>query len=408
MEVYVARQPIFNQNEEVIAYELLYRKNEINKYISFNPDKATIDVLVNSFLNIGISDISKGKPCFINFTKSLLDLEIPTFFQPYEIVIEILEHITPSPELITICKQLKELGYTIVLDDFIFDETNPYLHDLIQYIDILKIDFQTTSHTILDKIGEFAKKHSVKLLAEKVETREQFELAKSKGFTYFQGYFFAKPVVLSSHDIPTYFRVYHQIIEKIYEEEPDFNEIATLIEKDLSLSYKLLKLINSPALRPKHKIYSIRQALAYLGLKEIEKWVNVLALRDIFGKSNVSIEIFYTSLVRAKMCDEINKLRNASSENADTGYFILGLFSMLDAILGIPMETILQELPIADEVCDALLGKNNEHKQVLDLVKKLEKGEWEEVNQRCQSLEIDEHAVYNKYKHALKWSFQIF
>lgn len=407
MEVYVARQPIFNESEDVVAYELLYRKNEINKYTSLNPDKATIDVLVNSFLNIGLSDISQGKPCFINFTKGLLDLDVPTYFKPCEIVIEILEHITPSPELIHICKNLKHLGHTIVLDDFIFDDTNPHLFELIQYVDILKIDFQTTSHTMLDTIRTFANSHNVKLLAEKVETREQFELAKSKGFTYFQGYFFAKPVVLSSHDVPTYFHVYHEIIEKLYEEEPDFNEIATLIETDLSLSYKLLKLINSPALRPKNKIYSIRQALAYLGLKELEKWVNVLALRDIFGKSDVSIEVFYTCLARAKMCDEINKLRNAASANTDTGYFIMGLFSMMDSILGIPMEKILKDLPIADEVCDALQEKNNEHKQVLDLVKSLEQGHWEEVSKKCQLLQIEEHSLYSKYKHALKWSFQI-
>ncbi|VEF46219.1 acyl-CoA-binding protein [Bacillus freudenreichii] len=403
MEVFVARQPIFNKKEDVFAYELLYRSNEVNKFPSIDGDKATAEVIINSFFNIGINELSQGKPCFINFTKKLLELKVPTYFEPRDIVVEILEDVPRTMELIRICKNLKKHGYTIALDDFIIDEENPFLAELFKYIDIIKVDMLNTSVSMRQRIETVAKSNNIKLLAEKVETREEFEQARERGYDYFQGYFFSKPVILSSHDIPSYFHSYYEIMQMLSEKEPDIQAIAQLIESDLSLSFKLLKLINSPAIRTKNKVHSITQAIVLLGLIEIRKWVYVLAVRDTPVKqSEKSKELMQTCLIRGKMCESLGKLFNRSSSNS--GYFMTGMFSLMDCIMGIPMKKILNDLPLSDDICDALKGENNHYKKVLDLVAAAENGDWETVHEMCKTFQIEESEVYQIYKEALLWS----
>ena len=234
MEVFVARQPIFNAKEDIISYELLYRNNNENVFPNINGDQATTDVLINSFLNIGINELSNGKPCFINFTENLLHLRLPTYFQPDDIVVEILENVIPNTKIIDICKELKQLGYKIALDDFIYNDDNPHFYEYIQYADIIKVDMLQTPPATLTKIEAIARVLNIKLLAEKVETRGEYEVLKQKGYDFFQGYFFSKPVIVSAHDIPTYFHSYIDIIKNLSMTEPNIDVIASLIERDLS------------------------------------------------------------------------------------------------------------------------------------------------------------------------------
>ncbi len=380
MEVFVARQPIFNAKEDIISYELLYRNN-----------------------NIGINELSNGKPCFINFTENLLQLRLPTYFQPNDIVVEILENVIPNSQIIDICKELKDLGYKIALDDFIYNDENPHFYKYIQYADIIKVDMLQTPPATLKKIEAMARVLNIKLLAEKVETRAEYEVLKQKGYDFFQGYFFSKPVIVSAHDIPTYFHSYIDIIKNLSLTEPNIDIIASLIERDLSLSYKLLKLINSPAFRPSKKINSIKQAIVLLGLIELQKWVYVLSVRDtIIGKSEMSDEVMHTSLTRAKMCESIVQLWGQSSSSA--GYFMTGMFSLMDAITGAPMEQLLKELPISDEICQALMGNENQYQKVLNLVVAVEQGRWSTVTEKCQLYQIDEKELFTIYRDSLSWA----
>ena len=358
MKVFVARQPIFNANEDICAYELLYRSNEVNTFPNINGDQATTDVIINSFMNIGIEELSNGRPCFINFTENLLQLRLPTYFQPRDIVVEILESVIPNAQIIDICKELKQLGYKIALDDFIYNDDNPYFYKYLKYADIIKVDILHTSLEIRNKIETMARLMNKKLLAEKVETREEYEELKTKGYDYFQGYFFSKPAIVSAHDIPTYFHSYIDLIKNLSMTEPNVGAIAELIERDLSLSHKLLKLINSTAFRPQKKIHSIKQAIVLLGLIDIQKWVYVLSVRDtLIRKSEMSDEVIRISLTRGKMCESIVQLRKKSSTKA--GYFMTGMFSLMDTITGAPMEKLLKDLPISDDICQALMGHEN-------------------------------------------------
>ncbi|WML44972.1 HDOD domain-containing protein [Neobacillus sp. PS3-40] len=402
MEVFVARQPIFTNKKEVFGYELLYRNNLENKFPNINGDEATAEVIINSFLTIGIDEISNGKPCFLNFTEKLLQLKLPTYFKPHEIVVEILETVEPNPELLKICKELKSLGYQIALDDFVLDEQNQFTFNLFPFVDIIKVDFQNTTFKMRTKIEKIAKERKIKLLAEKVETRQEFIQATLRGYHYFQGYFFAEPAIVSTKDIPTYFHSYLELINNLSEVEPRIDLIAKWIEQDLSLSYKLLKLINSPAFRPKQKIKSIQQAIVMLGLIEIKKWIYVLSVRDLSGrKQDFTNELITISLTRAKMCELLVREKGRSSNST---YFLTGMFSLMDSLLNTSMEMVLVALPLHEDICDALKGKKNHLKEMLELVIAVEKGNWEDFGEICNKFGFKENQVLTQYHQALKWS----
>ncbi|HEY4553804.1 MAG TPA: HDOD domain-containing protein [Bacillaceae bacterium] len=403
MDVFVARQPILNKKEELVGYEVLYRNTEINAFPIIDGDQATADVIVNGFLNIGIHELSAGQPCFINFTETLLRLKVPAYFHPRDIVVEILETVEITEEIITICKELNELGYTIALDDFTHVDHNCFYTELLKYVHIIKVDFLNASMETRTKIENLAKKNKIKLLAEKVETREQFREAKEKGYDFFQGYFFSKPDIVSSYDIPTSFLSYFQVMKKIGEEDIDIPVISQLIEQDLSLSHKLLKLINSPAFRPIHKIKSIRQAIVLLGLREIQKWVYVLALRENKGFSKkLSSEVIRLSLTRAMLCEKLAGKRLARED--DAGYFLTGMLSLMDSITRVPMEEILRELPLSQAIHDALTGKDSPLKEVLDLVIAVERGNWRIMEELAAALKLSELDIRHAYQESCKWA----
>jgi c-di-GMP-related signal transduction protein len=406
MEVFVARQPIFDVNEEKAAYELLYRHNQLNIFPNIDGDTATADVIINSFLNIGIDALSSGKPCFINFTENLLKLRVPTYFNPREIVVEVLESVEPSRGVVDICLELKRLGYKIALDDFIFNESNPFCKELMKAADFVKVDFQSTTEEMRGSIEVLSNLLGYKLIAEKVETELQYQEARQKGYHYFQGYFFSKPKIIASHDVPVYFHSYYSIIQSLEMAEPSIDVISGLIEQDLSLSYKLLKLINSPAYRPKHKIHSIRQAIVLLGLMEIKRWIYVLAVREqVAHRKKLENEVITLCLTRAKMCELTAK--NIKGTINTSSYFLTGMFSLMDTILSVPMVKILDDLPLNDEICDALIGKSNELKDMLELVISVEKADWNELEKKMRSLNLTEQDISESYQLACQWAKEL-
>ncbi|MED1205402.1 EAL and HDOD domain-containing protein [Heyndrickxia acidicola] len=405
MEVFVARQPIFNRREEVAAYELLYREKSISTYSQFNGDQATVDVLINSFLNIGIEELSSGHPCFINFTFSLLQKKIPGYFHPGEIVVEILETIEPSSELVAICKELKRQGYKMALDDFDFQEHNPYSYELFKYVDMIKVDFVNTSALNRKRIETISKEFNLTLVAEKIETREEYLEARKLGYSLFQGFFFSQPVTIASEDVPSFFISYYQILRALFEKEPNFRLISERIENDLSLSYKLLKLINSPAFRPKRKIQSIRQAIILLGLKEIQKWIYILSLRENTGPVyRIKDEVIKLTLIRAKMAESLGeKLTGGPAPN----YFLAGMFSLMETILSVPMEKILNKLSLEDDICDALCGKESIMHSVLLLIISVERADWDKTDALMLKLGLPLNSLHRIYYDACSWSEKI-
>lgn len=403
MDVYVAKQPIFNEKEEVIAYELLYRNSPTNGYSHTDGDKATTEVIVNSFLNIGLGDLSNGKPCFINFTENLLKLKLPTYFTPLSIVVEILENVKATPEVIELCKELKSYGYTIALDDFFLLHGDEHVLALLEYVDIIKIDFRSTTREARNQLMDYLKPFNLKFLAEKVETREEYEQATQDGYSYFQGYFFSKPVILQSHDIPSYYYSYLLVLEELDMPVPDIDHITHVIEKDLSISYKLLKLINSPTIRPKYEVSSIKQAVVLLGLIEIKKWIYVLSIKGVGESDEASKEIIHLSLTRAKLGELLGKYMGIKPIESSK-YFLLGMFSLIDTILRVPIDKVLAELPLSADIKSALTGTDGDLYYVLELIKSLERMQLSNKLFSTLTPNLTESNLFEIYSEANIWA----
>jgi len=401
MEVFVARQPIFTKNKNVFAYELLYRSGKQNFYDHTDGDQATSDVITNSFSVIGIDTLTGGKRAFINFTQNLLKKEMATIIPPGSVVIELLEDIVPDEEILAACRKLKQLGYTLALDDFVaFNKISP----LIDLADIIKVDFLKAKPDDWKAIPREIGNGRIRFLAEKVETLEQYEEAMACGYSYFQGYFFSKPEIFSGQDLAPYKLNYLRIIQEINRFGGDFDRIEEIVKQDVSLSYKLLRLINSAAFGLVTKVTSIKYCLVLLGIKEFVKWVTLVSLRNI-GEDKPD-ELIILSLIRARFAELLAPevgLRERSSD-----LFLMGMFSMIDALMDKPLQEIIDEIPVADDVKDALLGNVNPLREIYDVIIAYERGEWDVLAEKTARLDVPESEVSRLYITALQWVQQIF
>jgi EAL and modified HD-GYP domain-containing signal transduction protein len=400
MDIFVARQPIFDRNQKIISYELLFRSNGDNYYNATDGDGATLDVITNSFTLIGLKNLTNNKKAFINFTEGLILKGTPLLLPKDKIVIEILETVSPTRELIECCKNLKNMGYVLALDDFVFSLA---YKPLMELADIIKVDFLATKGKDRAEIMKKVSNPAVRFLAEKVETIGEFEEAVKLGYSYFQGYFFSRPTILTSKEIPVNKLYNFQIIKFIYEGSDELDELEEVIKKDVSLSYKLLRYINSASFGFKRNIQSIRQALVLMGKRELVKWITIVTLRSFIDKQNEAI--MDAAVVRAKfgemIANSIN-LKNRASE-----VFIMGMFSNIDALLNMPMEQALVDIPIAEDIKLALLGNNNIFKGIIDLILSYEKADWETFSNISKNLNISEMKVATMYTEALEWSTKL-
>lgn len=404
MEVFVARQPIFNIEEEIVGYELLYRKDLTNVFPYIDGDQATAEVIINSCLNIGLERLTEGKKCSIHFTENLLEQKLPTYFSPNDLVVKISK-VKPSRKLIEICKELKELGYTLSLSECIFQQDNPYSFELLPYIDMIKVDFRKEFPDQYERIEQIVAGYDITLLAEKIETYEAYEEAKNRGYSLFQGYLFSEPLIESTYEVPTVFSSYYQDIQNKSLEELDVDELTDVIERDLSFSVKLLRLINASFVDADRKICSIREAISFLGVEKIQKWIHLLSARESLEKQSVlSDELVRMTLTRAKLCETI--ATQAGTDYPDD-YYMTGLISSMGEIVSKSMEEILEGLPLRDEIHDALIGKKNEFKDVLDLVEAVETAKWKAISDICSRLHISERDLFRIYAESLNWTTEM-
>lgn len=405
MEVFVGRQPIFNLQEQVVAYELLYRSKNRNTLPKVDSDAATVDVLVNTFFSIGVAEVTKGKPSFVNFTENLLMSSINEYLNPSEVVIEILEDVPLTPQLVTRVMELKSFGYKIALDDFILDKQVQVYDELFAYIDYIKVDFLMSPLIERMEIENKVKEHfpHIKLLAEKVETRNQFEVAKHSGYELFQGYFFEQPQIIKATDIPANTLHYFHIISLLNEEETDIQLVADNIERDLSLTYKLLQIIDNSPRRSKSQVRSIKQAIILIGISDLRKWIYLLAMRenDINTDSDLFKEVIHTSLFRAKVCEKLAKL---SYKQNFSEYLLVGMFSLIDTLLQRPINVILQQVPFSKDITETILGNQTEMTPYLDFSIALGKLDWSRLEVLAPQINIDLISIDLLYHEAKEWA----
>lgn len=397
MDFYVARQPIFDRNQSVFGYELLYRSGSGNAFNGIDGDQASSEVITNSFLLIGLDTLTRGHKAFINFTRNLLEKEVATLLPKESIVVEILEDVEPDDKLLASCMKLKQMGYQIALDDFVY---SPRFKPLLQIADIVKVDFLNTTGKDRYRVIEQVDEPHIKFLAEKVETREDFDLAMEMGYSYFQGYFFEKPVIVKGKDIPTLKHIYIQLMQEVNKKDIDIQQIESLIKTDVSLSYKLLKFINSASFGLRNEIHSIKQAITLLGPREIVKWLLLVAMKDIAGDK--PDELIITAITRAQFCESISSPLKMKSQSSDL--FLMGLLSLMHVFLEQPIEEILNELPISNDIKGALLGEENNFRGIYDLILSYEKGDWEEFTQETDKLNLTTQDIIDSYVKSLEFA----
>lgn len=402
MHVFLARQPIFDRNKNVVAHELLFRNSDNNFYGEVDGNEATLQIIANSFYEFDFKSVSDEKKVFINFTKELITEEIATILSCDDVVIEILETVEPTDEIIKSCKKLKQKGFVLALDDFVFDKK--YI-ELIKLIDIIKVDFIISKGSERKKIFDALKiNNKIKFLAEKVETIEEYNEAMELGYSYFQGYYFSKPVILSTESIPSNKYTALEILKLISNEGFDFSKLESLILKDIGLSYKLTKILKSSTYCIKNEKNSIKYAISLLGEKEIVKWLYVVLLNDL-KDNNTHNELIKVSLQRARFCELICNISDYK-EKAFLAY-MTGLFSVMDAILNCSMEVIIRDLFISDEVKDGLNKEGNALNSILQLVVSYSKGEWEKAAVYADKLNIDMNKIPEIYFETIKWTNNI-
>lgn len=367
IDIYIGRQPIFNAKLEMHAYELLFRNCEHSNHAPMLPgDTATAQVMLNAFGDMNLKDIASDYKVFINFTEGLLLRENLPFFPSRQVVIEVLEDVKVSPALLRSLTELRSKGFTIALDDYVF---NPSLEQLESYADIIKVDILDVGEDLLAQHAQRLKEKGVHLLAEKVETREQFEFCRNIGFDYFQGYFFAKPVIIKGQRLPTNKLTVLELLSSVYDPNTDMTNLSSIIAKDVSLSQKLLKFL-AENISSKHPINSVHDGVMRFGLDRLQSWASMLALAGVDDKP---IELFRMSLTRAKFCELVGERIGDHSKNL---YFTVGLFSLLDAVMDVELTELLSRLKLDPIIVAALTDqKNSNLSKTLSAIKAMERGQ---------------------------------
>ncbi len=397
MEIFIARQPIFDKQKKVIAYELLFRSGLVNAFDLRDGTAATIQVMVNSFLHFGIGTLTGGKRAFINITREVLSKEYIHLFPSELVVPEILEDIPPEPDVLEACAKLKKAGFLVALDDFVCLEGYEPLADLA---DIVKVDFMAADETAQRELARSLGQKKVTLLAEKVETHEDFQRAVEMGYQYFQGYFFAKPEILSERNVPGTKIHYMQLMQKLMSPELEFDGLEEVIKRDISLSFRLLKYVNSAFFGWRTEVRSIHHALVLLGERDIRRWASLVAVTQL--GDDKPLELLFTSLVRARFCEGLAQLVKIKYHAQDL--FLMGMFSVLDALLDRPHEEVLKDIPLSDNIFGALTGERNLFRDILDLVIFYEQGDWTRMGEITGQFGIEEAQIPGIYFNAVEWA----
>lgn len=400
MQVYMARQPIFDRRQRVVAYELLFRSGLENVFTASDGDLATSRVISDSFLVFDTQATTRGKRAFINFTREFLLGPYAGYLPKQWLAVEILEDVEPDPEVVAACQALDKAGYYLVLDDFVY---HPRFDPLLKLAKVVKIDILATPAEELPALVQTMAPYQAKLLAEKVETQEEFDRTFQMGFSYFQGYFFSKPVVVSGRDVPGFKLTYLHMIQEINKPNMNFAKVESIIKQDVALSYKLLRYINSVGFGLLGEVKSIRQALTLLGEENVQKWASLVALTHL-GQDKPD-ELLVSSVVRAKFCESLAPLAGLAERAADL--FMMGLFSHIDALLDLPLAEILSQMPIDRDVKAALTGQPGRLGQVYKLIVSYERGDWEACSQALVGLGLAEESLPTLYLAALQWSRQL-
>ena len=393
----MARQPILTKDEKVFGYELLFRDG-IEDYFCPKDVEAASKTMLDSSLIMGLDVLCNGGRAFVNCTRDMLLKDYVTLLPSSHTVVEILESVEPDDLVMAACQRLKEGGYMIALDDFAMDDKREPLTNIA---DIIKVDVQSTTPeeraAMIKKYGPWR----CRMLAEKVETREEFMAAKKAGFAYFQGYFFRRPETVKTHAVPGNQLNYIKMLQVVSKPELDPREIENAIKGEASLCYRLLRYMNSASFGFANEIHSVRHALSMLGEREVRRWVRLVV--TLAAGQNKSSDLVLSALVRGRFCE----LLSPKIKHGESDLFLLGLLSLMDSILELPMTNVLEKVPLDQETKAVLLGEESYLRPLYQLMLAQESGDWQGSAVLSKSLKLTESEVAEVHWNAMQWARQM-
>jgi EAL and modified HD-GYP domain-containing signal transduction protein len=398
--VYVARQPIFELGRGLYGYELLYRRDGTTTFADGEDGYMSAEVINSALLGIGLRTISNGNVVFVNFSKTQLLSESWTLFEPGSVIVELLENVEPTTETIAACHKMVQAGYRLALDDYVYsDATRP----LLELASIVKIDVLNRPIDEIAAVASQLKSSGVRLLAERVETAVVRDACAGMGYDLFQGYLFSKPETLSKTDVSAGQLAIMRLLNLLQDPNTRDDTLDAAFQSDLALSYKLLRIVNAASMGGRG-ITSIPHAVRLVGRQTLHRWLAVILVASLGRKGDVSHELALTAITRARMCELL--ATNANNSRAASSAFIVGLLSMLDVLLEVPMDKILSHIELSDEVRTALLKRGGPLGTPLQLVESYERAEWDMAKGLATDAEVPDEMLPNLYIDALHWAAQ--
>ncbi len=390
---YVARQPILDLRGRVHGYELLFRAGPEAAFRG-DGDMATRTMLDNSVI-FGLEKLTGGLPAFVNCTRESLVGEMVHVLPSGMTVLEILEDLEPTQELIAACRKLKSEGFRLALDDFTW---KPGLEPLVHLADYIKVDFLQTGYVERQALLRNLQNVTVALVAEKIETQEEYAEACREGFTLFQGYYFCRPTLIESHKIPENSLSHIEILQHLRGKVIDVRKLTTLLKRDPSLTYRLLRLVNSPMCAMRQEVRSIQAALLAVGEESFRR-IAMLAIASELNAGQPA-EILRMAFVRGRFCELAAVLCTLDS----TEQYLLGLLSMLPAMLRLPMAQLVPALPLREEIRKSLLGTENGERILLHWLECHEYGDWDTCDTLAAANGLDREFLVACYAEAVLWA----
>lgn len=390
ISIHIARQPILTPSYKIFGYDLLYRSDETNAANFDNEGVASTKVCLNAFTDIGLKNLIGETIGFIKLDKAHIDTAI--LIPPDGVILDIHSDDYEDKDLLDNIKFLIRKRYSVAISIKQLTELNA---DILHCIKFLKIDVRGKTPQELESFCELVKSYNIQLIATMIESHEAFEMSKKAGFDLFQGYFLYKPQNITSKSIKIDIRRTSQILSELCKIDANVDTVESLICQDPVLSFKLLRIINSAAYVKAKQIESLHQAIVYMGLPKLQAWVSVILLNSTSCRSS---EIIKTAMVRAKMAEILIGYKDDNEPTCK--FFLSGLFSLIDAIFDEPMETLLEQIKLDQEITDALLERKGPMGELLTAIIYYEQGEWD--NLKYDSLTPQQYA--QAYQESINWT----
>jgi c-di-GMP-related signal transduction protein len=400
MDRFLARQPILTSTKRIFGYEILSRSGPENYCQPLADGEMHADTMDKLFL-MGLNQMTHGLPAFINCSRDFLLHGHLELLPRESVVAEILETVKPETDVVAACQRMKAKGYRIALDDY---QDSPEMAALFSVTDFIKVDFLATSLNEQARLGRKFGKLKIPLIAEKVETLEQFERGLAMGYELFQGYFFCRPQIVERRGVPANKLIYLQLIETLARPSINMNAVMRFLKQEMSLSYRLMRYLNSPAFAMCVEVDSIPHALKLMGENATRKWLSVVCLSALGGEE--SFETIKVALIRARFCELLAEKAGMKADAEEM--FLVGLFSVMDALLGMAMQEVLATLPLAKDVSSALVGQASRLRPIFDVVLNYESGTWEQLMVSARAISMSEMMIPDIYLQSVTWVDHIF